>query len=315
VAAVSVIVPARNAATELPRLLDALGGQDLDEPFEVIVVDDRSDDETAATARVHPAVTLVLAGEGLGPGAARNRAAARASAPVLAFTDADCIPERGWLRAGLAAMRGADLVQGAVAPPAGEVPGPFDRVVAVGGPSCLYETANLLVRKELFERVGGFERWLVPRGGGKELGEDVWLGWRCRRVGAREAFAPDALVRHPAEPRGPLGFVAEHARLRFFPAIAARIPEMREEFFYRRIFLNRRTAQFDLALAGAAAAALTRRAVPLAAAAPYARGLAGDARGWGLPRVPAVLATRVAADALGLAAMAWGSARERSLLL
>jgi len=37
---VSVIVPARNAATTLPRTLEALAAQDLKEPFEVLVVDE-----------------------------------------------------------------------------------------------------------------------------------------------------------------------------------------------------------------------------------------------------------------------------------
>jgi glycosyltransferase involved in cell wall biosynthesis len=314
-AAVSVIVPARNAAATLPRLLDALAAQDLDEPFETIVVDDGSNDETVAVARRHPTVTSTLRAAGAGPGAARNRGAAQAAGGLLAFTDADCVPEPGWLRAGLAAAREADIVQGAVALPEGAAPGPFDRVVVVGRFSHLYETANLLVQRELFERLGGFEPWLAPRGGGKELGEDVWLGWRARRAGARAAFAPDALVRHPPEPRDALEFIAEHARLRFFPAIAERIPEMREDFFYRRLFLNRRTALFDLAVAGVGAAALTRRALPLAAVIPYVHAAAGEARRWGCSRAPELLAVRAAADALGLAAMASGSVRARSLLL
>jgi glycosyltransferase involved in cell wall biosynthesis len=316
VPAASVIVPARDAAAMLGTLLDALAAQDLGKPFEVIVVDDGSSDETARLAREHPAVTTVVENPGSGPGAARNRGAAAGTAPVLAFTDADCAPDPSWLRRALAVLDGgADLVQGAVLPPEGAPLGPFDRAVFATRLTHLYETANLVLRRELFDRIGGFEPWLVPRGGGKELAEDVWLGWRAMRAGARIVYAPDALVRHAVEPRGALGYVGERARLRFFPVMARRIPELREVFFYRRLFLNRRTALFDLALAGFVAGALGRRALPLAAAIPYVRLAARQARGWEGRSLVAVFAAQLAADALGLAALVWGSARERTLLI
>jgi glycosyltransferase involved in cell wall biosynthesis len=316
VPAASVIVPARDAAATLGSLLDALAAQDLAQPFEVIVVDDGSSDRTAELARAHPAVTTVLDQEPAGPGAARNRGAAAASAPVLAFTDADCAPEPAWLRRALEVLEGgADLVQGAVLPPEGALLGPFDRAVWVTRVSHLYETANLVLRRELFERLGGFEPWLTPRAGGKELAEDVWLGWRARRSGARVTYEPGALVRHAVEQRGAPGYVAERARLRFFPAMASRVPELREAFFYRRLFLNRRSALFDLALAGVLAAAMGRRALPLAAAIPYLRLAAQAASGWPERSPPAVFAVQLTADAVGLGALAWGSVRRRTLLL
>jgi glycosyltransferase involved in cell wall biosynthesis len=309
VPAASVIVPARDAAATLITLLDALAAQDLEEPFEVIVVDDGSSDQTARLAREHPAVTTVLEQEARGPGAARNRGAAEAGAPVLAFTDADCVPDRSWLRQALGVLEeGADLVQGAVLPPEGAAVGPFDRALWATRLTHLYETANLVLRRELFDQIGGFEAWLTPRAGGKELAEDVWLGWRAVRAGARIVYAPDALVHHEVQPRGALGYVGERARLRFFPAMARRIPELRDAFFFRRLFLNRRSALFDLALAGVLAAALGRRVLPLAAALPYLR----LARREGSGRA---LGVQLVADAVGLGALLWGSARQRTLLL
>lgn len=248
---------------------------------------------------------------GAGPGATRNRGAASCppEVDVLAFTDADCVPEPGWLRAGLAALAaGADVVQGRVVPAA--PPGPFDRTLAVPGLTHLYETANLFVRREWFERAGGFQPWLAPARG-KELGEDAWLGARLARAGARVAFAPDAVVRHAVERRGAAGYVRERLRLVHFPAIAARIPELRERRFHRRVFLSRRSAAFDLALAGA----LTRRPLlAAAAAAPYARIVAAEASGWG-PQAARVAIVSVAADAVGLGALALGSLRAGSVLL
>src|SRR6476469_1955469 len=255
---VSVIVPARDAAATLPALLRGLEDQDV--AHELIVVDDGSKDDTAALAEA--AGARVLRGPQAGPAAARNRGAAVATGRLLAVTDADCIPQPGWLRALLAAD--ADLIQGRVLP-AGPA-GPFDRTIAVVSEYGLYETANLAIDRAWFDRLGGFQSILMPGRGGKELGEDVWLGWRARRAGARTAFAGDALVHHAVFARGPRGYVAERARLRFFPELAKRIPELRDGFLHRRVFLNRRSMLFDAAVAGAAVAVATRRPWPLVAA-------------------------------------------------
>ncbi len=310
--AVSVVIPARDAAATLPATLAALAAQELADAFEVLVVDDDSRDATAAIAAAHPVVTVVLLGAGAGPGAARNVGIAAARAPVVAFTDADCAPAPGWLAAGLAALAaGADVVQGRVEPIGPR--GPWDRSVAVGAPSALYETANLFVTTDQLRALGGFEPWLRPRRS-KELGEDVWLGWRLRRAGARVMFAPGAVVHHAVFPRSPLAFVAEHARVQFFPELVRRIPELRAELLWHGWFIHRRQACLDLALLGALMAIVLRRPLPLATTLPYVRELWRDARGAGRRRVPIVAAVRVAADAVSAGALAVGSARARTFV-
>ena len=218
---VSVIVPARDASGTLPALLDALAAQDLTERFELIVVDDDSGDGTGALAAAHRAVDIVVPGPGEGPGAARNAGVRVATGDVLAFTDADCVPDPGWLRAGLAALAEHDLVQGRV-DPAGPA-GPFDRTVSVDRLTLLFETANLLIRRELFDGLGGFEAWLAPRRG-KELAEDVWLGRPALRAGARVTYAPEARVRHAVFPRGPGGWIGEQARCASSPRSSRACP-------------------------------------------------------------------------------------------
>lgn len=301
---VSVVVPARDAAATIGATLAGLAAQD-HAPGEVIVVDDGSADATVALAQAAAVVTRVVRTTGDGPGAARNAGAAVATGDVLAFLDADCEPQPGWLRAALGALEGADLVQGRTTPPPGANVGPFDRTLWVVAPWGLFETANLLVRRALFEQLGGFEPWLSPARG-KELAEDVWFGWRAVRSGARTAFCEEALVHHAVFERSPRAYVAERLRLRYFPAMAARIPELRDTFFFRRVFLTPRSAAFDAALAGALLAAATRRPWPLALVVPYARIARRRPRAWPVD---------LAADAVGLAALLAGSARSRSLVL
>jgi len=309
----SVIVPVRNGAATLPAALSALARQEGTEAYEVIVVDDGSVDDSAAIAERSPGPVTVVRQEQAGPAAARNRGAAAARGALLCFTDADCYPDHGWLASGLAALEHADLVQGEVRPDPDARRTPYDRTLVVLRESGLYETANMFVRRELFEALDGFEVWLEPEVG-KPLAEDVWFGWRARRAGARVAFCSEALVHHAVFAQRPLEVILDRRRLRYFPAIAAQIPEIRRTLFFARIFLSRRNAAFDVAVLASAAALAARSPLPLAAAAPYAWLLRRTARNWGR-RGPAAAAVLAARDAVGLVSLLRGSARWRSLVL
>ena len=309
----SVIVPARDAESTLPRTLDALSRQEFAGSYEVIVVDDGSRDRTVELARSAPGPVTVIEQAASGPAAARNRGVAEAGGGILAFCDADCFPTPGWLAAGAAALGSADLVQGRVLPDPTVPPGPFDRTLWVTFEAGLYETANLFVTRETFDRVGGFEEWLSVELG-KAMFEDTWFGWRLRRAGARTAFSEEALVHHAVFPCSGREYVAAHRRLRYFPAVARKVPELRQRYFYRRIFLNRRTAALDAAIAGSVTAAATRSPLPLLALAPYARILLRRARSHGAS-LRDIAAVDVAADLVGLASLARGSVRYRSPLI
>lgn len=305
----SVVVPARDAGGTLARTLACLCAQEAPFPYEVIVVDDESTDDTPAIAASAGAPVRLVRQPAAGAGAARNRGVAEASGDLLAFCDADCFPQLGWLAAGVRALESAGLVQGKVLPEPGVSIGPFDRSLWITHEVGLWETANLFVTRAVFDRAGGFEDWLGGAGG-RPMGEDVWFGWRALRAGARSAFCAEALAHHAVFPGSPHAYVAERRRLRHFPALARKIPELREHFFYRRVFLNERTAALDGALAAVGLAALLRRPWPLAGVLPYGRVASGRHT-----RGRKVIAVDVLADLVGLAALLRGSAENRSPVL
>jgi GT2 family glycosyltransferase len=330
----SVIVAARDATATLPRTLDCLRGQRVDGEIEVIVVDDASGDGTfELAASFGPPVRAVRNAGRRGPGSARNAGVAAAASRVIAFTDADCFPASDWVARGLEALRGADLVQGAVGPDPRAERAPFDRTVIVTRDDGYFRTANMFVRRGLFEAVGGFEDWIVERGGDppfgwrapadgrpteparKSIGEDALFGWEARRAGARVAFEPGAVVHHAVFPGTALRSARDRWHWRHLPALASRIPEIRDDTFLGRYFFNRRSAEFDLAVIGVAAALVTGRRAALAAALPYARRMYHEARNWGPRRAPAVIAGSVAEDGAALVSLAVGSAAWRAPVL
>ena len=306
----TVVIPARDAEATIGRTVAAAIAQELDGEFEVIVVDDGSRDATGQVAR-DAGARVISNATALGPADARNAGVAAAKGSLIAFTDADCVPAPGWLHAGVAALEQADLVQGRVEPEPGVPVGPFDHVITVRDETGLYETANLFVRREWFERVGGFRPFIDPGEG--HFGEDLVFGWAVRRAGGRTAFAADALVHHEVVKRPASAWIAARKRLRLFPAATRTVPELRGRWFLG-VFLSRRTAKFDLALAALLAALITRRPLLVLFALPYARATLRTDQ-WQRRWVMEQNAAHVAGDLMGLAALIAGSVRNKRVVL
>ena len=194
-----MVIPVRNGASSLPPLLDSLAGQTLEgSRFEIVVVDNASTDATAEVARAHGA--RVVAEPVANRSRARNAGAAAARADVLAFTDADCVADAGWLAALLACRDRAPLVAGQVEVTTSEPPNAIERfergwrfaqerAVRTGWGA----TANLLVRRDAFEAVGGFDT------GYRHIGEDADFCVRAGRAGHAIAYCPDAVIYHAAD--------------------------------------------------------------------------------------------------------------------
>lgn len=202
---VSVIVAARNSAATLPACLDALQRQDYPH-VETIVVDDGSDDQTAEIAE--RAGARVVRTPPVGASVARNLGIEQAQGSIVAFTDGDCVADRGWIRAlveGLdsSGATGTGGRQVNVFPDAqqswrdgfeaffraasivSDYTRGDDRPRQVGhNPSCCSA-----YRIDAIREVGGFAPGLWP-------GEDVDLDLRLAARGARFYYIPSAVVHH-----------------------------------------------------------------------------------------------------------------------
>lgn len=202
---VSVIVAARDAAAGMERLMERMAAQTLAGPqVEIVVIDDGSRDGATAAVAESAGAVVIRRDRSAGAYVARNAGVARATAGILAFTDADCLPRRDWLERGLAALddREVELAAGHVEVLLGPRPTIAalvdlgrhlhqQRNVAAG----FGATANLFVRRSVLEAVGGFDERL--RSGG-----DLEFGLRATAAGHRLVYASDAVVEHPARAAG-----------------------------------------------------------------------------------------------------------------
>jgi glycosyltransferase involved in cell wall biosynthesis len=105
---VSFVVPAYNEATLLPETLGRIRDLDTEIPYETIVIDGGSDDDTRFPAAAYGAI--VVDQEGSGIGAARHQGTERARGQWYAFVDADTELDPSYLDAMLAFVRQKGLV-------------------------------------------------------------------------------------------------------------------------------------------------------------------------------------------------------------
>jgi glycosyltransferase involved in cell wall biosynthesis len=143
--AIAVVVPTHDRAHLLPRLVACLEAQRDVSAFEVVIVDDASTDDTprvlaALVGRSALTMRVERLASNAGPATARNVGWRATSAPLVAFTDDDCLPQPQWLARLLAAADAADIVQGRTLPEPSqrERAGPFSRLLVVGHETGFY---------------------------------------------------------------------------------------------------------------------------------------------------------------------------------
>lgn len=260
---VSVIIPTYHRPELLRKAVTSVVDQRLPPPWRcevVVAVSDAgcAEDREAARglATGDPRVRVTTA-EQVGPGAARNAGISAAGGEALAFMDDDCEAHAGWLAAGLARLDEVELVQGRTLPsePANHS---YSRTICVQGESHLWESCNLFVRRSAVDRWGVFDADWNPTGeAGNHWGEDTEWGWRLVRGGASHAFEPEAVVYHAVFRHGFREWFRYETKLRYFPVLVDRIPELRDAYLVDRYFVMRRhrTMTAGLVLLAAAGAA------------------------------------------------------------
>lgn len=106
---ITVLMATYNRAKDLLRVLQAYEQQTTPAPFELLVVDDASQDDTQAVLHAYQPQRYSLRVERMeknsGQGQARNRAIPLAASPLILFTGDDMLPEPTFLEAHLAAHR------------------------------------------------------------------------------------------------------------------------------------------------------------------------------------------------------------------
>ena len=189
-----IVVIAFNEEANIERCLSALLHQVLEEPFEVLVVDDGSTDTTAeivkTMAEVHGSLHLIEHGTNQGRGAARRHGQDWARSEFIGFVDADIVVPSNWLTDLFDAIADVDGVSG-IALPDGDV-----AVVArmsgatlrARGGSAEITGNNVLFRRTALETVGFEEK--------SRLGEDFRLAKRMVRAGLRLRTTGAVIVEH-----------------------------------------------------------------------------------------------------------------------
>lgn len=195
---VTFVIPVRNDARRLARCLATVRRELGSAPGRIIVVDNGSVDDSAEVARA--AGARVVSAPGVPVAVARNRGVAAESAgDVLAFVDADHELLPGWYDALRGAMARADVSAAAAAYHGPPSPTPTQRWYAAlrgrttEGPIEWAGAGNLALRREVFERVGGFDEAL-------EACEDVDLCFRIRQAGGTLWGAPGMASVHHGDP-------------------------------------------------------------------------------------------------------------------
>lgn len=184
---ISIIITLKNEAKTIQSLLNSLLNQQL--PFEIIIVDANSNDDTLKIInkyiQKYPNIKLFIKAGSRGNG--RNYGVKKAKGEIVAFTDGGCTAEKNWLyniRKKL--EEGYDIVAGKTVNV-----GSFTETKRVkvlqNGYDMTWPSCNLVYKKQLFEKIKGFDEQFITA-------EDIDLNFKAVKKGAKIGYAEKAVI-------------------------------------------------------------------------------------------------------------------------
>jgi len=196
---VSIIIPVRNGVATIARCLEAAFASRY-EHFEVIVVNDGSDDRSAEIIKTFPCTLVELSGTS-GASRARNIGASHSRGDILFFTDADCLLNEDALAIAVTTLTaaGRDVVVGGtytVEPADERFFSAFQSIFINHAESRDRDNPDyiaahaMVLYADTFEKSGGFVEDFLP------ILEDVDFSHRLRSSGYRLIMGPGIQVRH-----------------------------------------------------------------------------------------------------------------------
>jgi GT2 family glycosyltransferase/glycosyltransferase involved in cell wall biosynthesis len=189
----SVVIPSYNRKENLLRCLDALSRQTFSD-FEVVVVDQSEPPVQIPEEYERKLAVRCVYSEQRGPALARNKGFKEAIGHIIAFTDDDCIPEADWLEKAARHFDAKPLagLEGSIR--SDKIGDPNWRTVSnIGFEGIGFMTANMFYRRDLVQKVGGFDERF------HDFREDTDLAWRVMEFGDIP-HARDVVVFHPPHP-------------------------------------------------------------------------------------------------------------------
>jgi glycosyltransferase involved in cell wall biosynthesis len=207
---VSVVICTRNRPDLIGQAVESVLNNTYSD-FDLTVVDQSTDDRTERiVASLSGGDRSVRYIHNAMPGLSRayNTGIRESSGSILAFTDDDCVAERGWIQSIVAAFErepDVDLLYGqvqrarALVGVDGECPElVFDRTERLShrdGFRIYGMGANFAARRRIFDRIGGFDE-MLGGGGPLKSSQDFDFQYRVYRAGAVVLLCPAAVVEH-----------------------------------------------------------------------------------------------------------------------
>lgn len=193
----SIVIPTCNRNHLLSLCLDALrtSAEQFGGDCEFVVTDDSASGEARALIESRYPTMRWVAGPRRGPAANRNHGASLASGEWIIFLDDDCLPDSGILTAyNAATTSGNDVYEGRITcVDWRNDPLEVSPINETGG---LLWSCNMMVRREFFTWIGGFDERFPFAGG-----EDVEFRERLIRLQIPFKWTPEAVVDHPPRKR------------------------------------------------------------------------------------------------------------------